>query len=105
VERAQVLCKKQLQGLPGNPTLLSVQKQLDFIQKFVHAKRKPTAGERKSIDMGRRMAREFEGGYDVEFGEFKELISILDLYFRLWPTDKLVSDPKNEDKIDWDGNW
>jgi len=51
------------------------------------------------------MAREFEGGYDVEFGEFKELISILDLYFRLWPTDKLVSDPKNEDKIDWDGNW
>jgi hypothetical protein len=79
--------------------------QLDFIHNFVQAKRKPTMKERKSLDMGRRMAREFEGGYDVPFGEFKELISILDLYFRLWPSEKLASDPKNEDKIDWDGDW
>jgi hypothetical protein len=48
------------------------------------------------------MAREFESGYDKEFYAFKELIAILNLYIEYWPTDKLASDPNNEDKIDWD---
>ena len=102
VDRARLLCKEQLNDLPGNPTLLSVQKQLDFIHSIVLAKRKPTMKERKSLDMGRRMAREFEGGYDVKFGKFKDLILLLDLYFGVWPTDKIASDPKNDSKINWD---
>ncbi len=103
VDRARTLCKKHLiQMMPGNPTLLSVDMQLKFIQSCLKANRKPTVKERRSIDMAHRMAREFESGYDKEFYAFKELISILNLYIEYWPTDKLASDPNNEDKIDWD---
>ena len=101
LDRARVLCAKHLMEMPGNPTLLSVDKQLEFFQGLMRAGRKPTRNERKSIDMGTRMTREFEEGYDEEFYMFKKLISVLNLYIDFWPSDKLASDPNNHDKIDW----
>ena len=101
LDRARLLCAKYLSELPGNLTLLSVDKQLEFFQGLMRAGRKPTRNERKSIDMGTRMTREFEDGYDEEFYAFKKLISVLNLYIDFWPSDKLASDPNNHDKIDW----
>jgi hypothetical protein len=101
LDHARGLCAKYLAEMRGNPTLLAVDKQLDFFQGLMRAGRKPTRNERKSIDMGTRMTREFEGGYDEDFYQFKKLISLLNLYIELWPSDKLASDPNNHDKIDW----
>ncbi len=104
LDRAKGICVEFLKNkLPGNPTLLSVQMQLEFFQGVMRSGRNPTRKERKSIDMGLRLHREFEMTDDVELYNFKELISLLGLYISRWPSDKLASDPGNQEKIDWYG--
>jgi hypothetical protein len=105
VDRARVLCAEFLKKRGQDPTLLSVDKQLEFIQDRLKSRRSFSRKERKSIDMGYRMHREYEEIHDdVEFYRFKELILLLNLYMDYWPSDTLASDPKNEDKIDWDAD-
>ena len=105
VDRALQLCGKYIKTKGANNTLLSVEKQLQFIQDRLKQGKTFTKKERKSIDMGYRMHREYEEIHDdIEFYDFKELISLLRLYMGHWPSDKLASDPDNEDKIDWDAD-
>lgn len=102
VDRARHLCADFIKKKGGEPTLLSVDKQLEYIQGVLKAGRDPTRDERRSFDMSLRMNRRWEEIHDdVEFYKFKELISLLNLYVEYWPTDKLASDPKNRQKIDW----
>jgi hypothetical protein len=101
VDRARVLCAKLLKQSAKDPTILSVDMQLKFIQDRLKAGKAFTRKERKSINMGYKAHREFEETRNVELWEFKELIMLLDLYMEYWPTDRLASDPKNEDKMDW----
>jgi hypothetical protein len=102
VDRARCLCAEFIKKKDADPTLLTVDKQLEYIQGVLKAGRKPTRDERRSYDMGFRMNRRWEEIHDdVEFWKFKELISLLNLYIEYWPTDKLASDPKNRKKIDW----
>jgi hypothetical protein len=103
VDRALPLCKKHLKSKGANNTLLSVEKQLLFIQDRLKKAKKFTRQERKSIDMAYRMHREYEEIHDdMELYDFKELISLLNLYMDYWPSDSLAADPDNEEKIDWD---
>jgi hypothetical protein len=103
VDRALPLCKKYQKSKGAGNALVSVEKQLRFIQDRLSQGKKFTRKERKSIDMAYRMHREYEEiRDDIEFYEFKELISLLNLYMDYWPSDTLASDPDNEDKIDWD---
>ena len=104
VERAQKLCAHfSLQG--NDPVLISVAKQFDFIHQLLIDDREPTPQECKSITMGFIMMRRWEEiRDDMPFLEFKGLISLLNMYVRFWPSDKLASDPKNERKIDWYGD-
>ena len=103
VDRAVILCAKFLKKKGRDPTLLSVEMQLKFIQERLKAGRTFTRKERKSINMAYKMHREYEEiRDDDEFYDFKELVSLIDLYMDFWPSDKLASDPKNDDKIDWD---
>jgi hypothetical protein len=103
VDRARVLCADFLKRKGKSPALLSVDMQLKFIQDRLKAKRSFSRKERKGIDMGLRMHREYEEIHDdVDFYEFKELISLINLYMDYWPSDALASDPDNDDKIDWD---
>ena len=103
VDRAVVLCDQFVKNLGPDPALLSVQKQLQFIQDRMNEGKAFTKKERKSIDMGYRMHRQFEEirNNDALY-DFKELITLLSLYMDYWPSDKLAADPKNDDKIDWD---
>jgi hypothetical protein len=97
------LCKEYLKKKGENNTLLSVEKQLQFIQGRLKQGKKFTRQERKHIDMAYRMHREYEEIHDdIEFYDFKQLISLLNLYMDYWPSDALASDPDNEDEIDWD---
>lgn len=106
VERAQKLCAHFLPLQGNDPVLISVAKQLDFIHQVLSDGREPTRQERKSFTMGFIMTRRWEEIHDdMPFHEFKNLILLLDMYFRFWPSDKLASDPKNDRKIDWDGDY
>ena len=103
VDRAQQLCEGFLKTKGASSALLSVEKQLCFIQGRLKKGGKFTRKERKSIDMGYRLHREYEEiRGDDEFYDFKELVSLLNLYMDYWPSDALAADPRNEDKIDWD---
>lgn len=103
VDRALDLCLHFLKRKGSDGTLRSVEKQLRFIQDRLNHRKAFTKKERKSIDMGYRMHRQYEEIHDdEEFYKFKELIQLLELYMDYWPSDKLASDPDNEDKIDWD---
>lgn len=106
VERAQKLCAHFLPLYDNDPVLVSVGQQLDFIHQILVDGREPTRQERKSIKMGFIMMRRWEEIHDdMPFLEFKNLISLLDMYFAFWPSDRLASDPKNERKIDWYGDY
>ncbi len=103
VDRARILCADFLKRKNKSPTLLSVDMQLKFIQDGLKAKRSFSRKERKGIDIGLRMHREYEEiRDDVDFYEFKELILLIDLYMDYRPNDALASDPDNDDKFDWD---
>ena len=102
VDRARTLCAKLLKGAPRDPTVLSVDMQLKFIQERLKTGKGFTRKERRSINMGYKASREYEDTRNVELYDFKELIMLLDLYMEYWPSDKLASDPDNDDKIDWD---
>jgi len=103
VDRALHQCEGFLKTKGPSSALLSVEKQLRFLQERLTHGRVFTRKERKSIDMGYRMHREYEEiRDDDDFYDFKELISLLNLYMDYWPSDSLAADPKNDDKIDWD---
>ena len=104
IDRARVWCANLLKS--GNDeTLQSVDMQLEFMQGLLRSGREPTKEERKSIDMGYRMHRAWEEIHDdMDLLNFKNLISLLNMYIRFWPSDKLASDPKNKKKIDWYGD-
>jgi hypothetical protein len=105
VDLALQLCSKYIKSKGASNALINVEKQLLFIQDRMKQSKKFTKKERKSIDMGYRMHREYEEIHDDnDFYDFKELILLLNLYMDYWPTNKLASDPDNEDKIDWDAD-
>lgn len=101
VDRARNLCAQLMKKGGKDPTLLSVDMQLKFVQDRLKTGKAFTRKERKSINMGYKVHRQYEETRDDELGEFRELIMLLDLYMEYWPSDTLASDPKNEDKIDW----
>jgi hypothetical protein len=103
LSRAVLSCAGILKRKGPDPTLLSVQKQLQFIQDRLNSGKLFTKKERRSLDMSYRMHREFEEiRDDDELYDFKELVSLINLYMHYWPSDALASDPDNDDKIDWD---
>ena len=56
--------------------------------------------------MGFIMMRRWEEIHDdIPFYDFQQLIFLLSMYFKRWPSDKLAADPKNERKIDWYGDY
>ena len=102
----QKLCAHFLPLQGNDPVLVSVAKQLDFIHQLLVDGREPTRQERKSITMGFLMMRRWEEIHDdMPFLDFKGLISLLNMYVTFWPSDRLASDPKNERKIDWYGDY
>lgn len=106
VERARTLLARFLPLKGNDAVLVSVGKQLDFIHQILAEGREPTRQERKSITMGFIMMRRWEEIHDdIPFYDFQQLISLLNMYFQLWPSDKLAADPKNERKIDWYGDY
>jgi hypothetical protein len=102
VERARGLSQYFLPRKNNDPVLGSVARQLDFIAQVLKEGRDPTPDERRSINMGFLMLRRWEEIRDgIPFWQFQQLISLLNLYFARWPSDRLAADPTNDKKIDW----
>jgi hypothetical protein len=91
--------RKILGRLPNEPTLLSVEKQLEAIDRWTANGRTPTLDERKSIDMALRMFREFEMTDDVEIFRLRKVVSGVNHYFQFWPDDATAADPTNPDYL------
>ena len=67
--------------------LQSFARQLDAMKGWTQHGRKPTFDERKSITMGRTAQREIQGTSEMEWYDYMQLISELDLYFKYWRSD------------------
>jgi hypothetical protein len=85
--------------LPKDPTLASVERQLERVDQRTANGREPTQDERADIDMGFRMAREFEGTRDPEIYKLRQLVSSVNHYFEHWPDDRTAADPNNADDL------
>jgi hypothetical protein len=82
-----------LQRMPNDPALQSMQKQLEAIDQWTANGRIPTPDERRSINMGLTMYRQFEGTEDLEEYELRELAGKLNNYLKYWPDDARAADP------------
>ncbi len=106
LKRARDLCNHLLQtSRKEHPILQSVKMQLEFLLELQRLGRVPTRKERKSITMGTMMYREFEDDWDEDVQGFRDLVMLLGMYIKFWPSDTLAADPNNEDKIDWYKEW
>ena len=85
-----------LKRLPGDPTLESTRVQLEAIEKWIAHGRTPTLDERKSIDMGVRLYREFETTEDIDLYHLRNLIGEIGNYVLFWPDDHAAADPNNQ---------
>jgi hypothetical protein len=82
-----------LKRLPNDPTMGAAHLQLAGIENFIAQGRTPTLDERKSVDMGVRMYREFETTDDVELYHLRNLVGEVATYFLFWPDDNAAADP------------
>jgi hypothetical protein len=79
------------QKITANPdwTILEVfMQQLMFMRATTSGGRKPTFEERKKISIGTIAMREMESVSDMEWYNYKDKLSDLGYYFKLWQTDK-----------------
>jgi hypothetical protein len=85
-----------LRKMPQDPTLNSVNRQLEAIERWTASGRTPTPDERNSVALGLRMSREFEDFDDDDVEELTEGAVALQNYFRHWPEDAIARDPGNK---------
>jgi hypothetical protein len=99
---ARALARKLLQRSPGDPTLLSINRQLEAIAGWTAGGREPTKQERKSLDMSVRAVRELSNSGDPVVDRFSTTIMELDAYFEDWPTDEQAASATDDDFFDSD---
>lgn len=93
---AQQELARILTRLPHESTLKSVAMQLAAIRSWTANGETPTFGDRKSIDMGLRMFREYEMTDDAEIRALRAVVSSVDTYIKFWPDDATAADPNND---------
>jgi len=96
---AEKKCKELIHLHPEEDELVAVQRQFEAIRRWTDGGRRPTASERKSLDMGLRMFREYETTEDDALAEFRDSVSILQSYMEAWPTDRVAADPNNDEYL------
>jgi hypothetical protein len=82
-----------LQRMPDDPALQSMQKQLEAIDQWTVNGGVPTVDQRRSINMGLVMYRQFEGTRDLEEYQLRELAGGINNYLKYWPDDAKAADP------------
>jgi hypothetical protein len=82
-----------LQRMPNDPALQSMEKQLEAIDQWTANGRVPTVDERRSINMGIVMYRQFEATDDLEAYQLRELAGGINNYLKYWPDDAKAADP------------
>jgi hypothetical protein len=95
LKRAEQDCRRLQSRLPFEDTLASIATQLDAISRWTSKARTPTLEERKSIDMGSRMFREYEMTDDDDVRRLRSVVSGIDTYIKFWPDDRTAGDPNN----------
>jgi hypothetical protein len=85
-----------LRKMPQDPTLNSVSRQLEAIERWTANGRSPSPDERNSVALGLRMSREFEGFDDDDIDELTERAVAIQNYFRHWPEDAIAGAPDNK---------
>jgi hypothetical protein len=89
-----------LASSPGDETLEVILKQLEAVKSWSANGRTPTKGERKSIDIAVRVAREYEGDSD-KYAWTRKLYG-LDAYVADWPSDERAANATDDDFWDDD---
>lgn len=96
---AKVHAAAALKKRPNDPTLLVVTRQITAIESWIANGRTPALDERKQIDLGLRMYREFEFDADAEIQQLRFEATLVQNYFRYWPDDSVARDPNNKDYV------
>jgi len=98
---ATEIARRILGRTPENATMQRIGKQLDAMKRWSDNGRKPTDGERRSIDVGLVAAREFSDATG-ELDELAQKLFALNNYFEDWPTDEAAASATDEDFFDDD---
>lgn len=81
------------------PAIESIVTQLDAIRRWTADKRDPTIAERKSISLGRLVAREFEPAPDQGIALLNEQLLDLADYVKRWLTDQELAAFDTDDPL------
>ena len=81
---------------PNYPVMQRIHTELDAMRKWTENDRKPSTGERKSVDVGLIAAREFANAKG-ELAVLADKLYCLNNYFEAWPTDEKAATATDED--------
>lgn len=102
LHEAQAITAGILRAQPKNDVIDTIARELDAMQNWTAANRKPTRDERKSIDVGLRAARELEPVGDTGLEPLIQKLYALNNYFEDWPSDAQAGRATDDDYFDSD---
>ena len=87
VKDARLITRLLLSGESLDPTIESIDTQLDALERWSANGREPTPAERKSISVGILAARELDDVRDPEIQVLAGKLHSVQSYVREWPSD------------------
>ena len=82
---------------PDFTTWAEIVPQLEAMQEWTKLGRPPTKDERKSIAIGRRVAKTFDPPPSIEIQELVETLAEVEWYFKWWASDQDWNALDNDD--------
>ena len=83
--------------VPQDPTIQSINAQLEAVKGWTARGRQPTEEERSKLDMGVRAMRELENTGDPVMDRYVLKIYAIANYFEDWPSDEVASKATDAD--------
>jgi hypothetical protein len=87
LKEARAITRALLKATPGNPTIATIDTQLDAMERWTAGGAEPTRNDRDRIQVGLIAVRELDADRQDASGELARKLCALDNDFKEWPTD------------------
>lgn len=97
LKEARTITRAMLKATPDNPTIETIDTQLDAMERWTAGGGEPTKHDRDTISVGLIAVRELDADRQDTSGELARKLYELDNYFKEWPTDDQAANATDAD--------